>query len=59
MTLFESAARISEIPHVKFGDVEFHSVRRKDGGRGLVATLYLRAWRKSECFDIDARAFEN
>ena len=42
LTLYESAARISEILQLKVGDVEFHSVRRKEGGRGLVATLYFR-----------------
>ena len=42
LTLFESAARVSEILSLKVGDVEFHRVKAKDGKPGLVATLYFK-----------------
>jgi site-specific recombinase XerD/ribosomal protein L40E len=42
LTLFESCARVSELLHLKKGDVQFHSVTDKEGHRKLIATLYFK-----------------
>ena len=42
LTLFESAARISEVLELRVSDVEFHPVKTKEGEAGLVATLYFK-----------------
>jgi site-specific recombinase XerD len=42
LTLFESCARISELLHLRLGDVIFSSVVDKDGKRKLIATLHFK-----------------
>ena len=42
LTLYESCARISEILHLKLGDVVFSSVTDKDGQRKLIAILHFK-----------------
>jgi len=42
LTLYESCARISELLHLKKGDVTFSSVIDKEGHRKLIATLYFK-----------------
>ena len=42
LTLFESCARISELLHLKKGDVLFSTVTDKEGNRKLIATLYFK-----------------
>lgn len=42
LALFESCARISELSHLRIGDVEFSSVKTKVGDFSLVATLHFQ-----------------
>ena len=42
LTLYESCARISEVLHLKLGDVVFSSVTDKEGYRKLIATLHFK-----------------
>lgn len=42
LTLYESCARINELLHLKYGDVQFSTVRDKEGHRQLIATLYFK-----------------
>ena len=42
LILFESCARISELLHLKKGDVLFSTVTDKEGNRKLIATLYFK-----------------
>jgi len=48
LTLYESCARISEVSHLRLGDVVFGSVTDKEGNRKLIATLHFKRSKRIE-----------